>query len=268
MEILLHTIALEPARWTPRRVSQPLSTLLPVIASAGFREIEVFEPHLGDSPTSPEIRDLFASSGLTPSILSSYLDINPNVTSDATLDRGIDTLSARIAFYGFKKIRLFPGSKIPPSDAAAFQVVTERFKHLASKIQNAEILLETHDGSIADDPAAVVRLVSEIDQPHVGLLFQPTCFKNIDTVWEQIRLQKPYIRHIHLQNRNPDISFSPLPSGIVSWPKIIAELAPLKSATLEFVSSAICTPESFDLAESLAQAKSEAEYAKNLFQNP
>ena len=77
MKIYLHTIALEPARWTAQRVSQNLIDLLPVIAEAGFPEVEVFEPHLTSETTSGEIRDAFARFGITPVILSSYLNMNP-----------------------------------------------------------------------------------------------------------------------------------------------------------------------------------------------
>lgn len=265
MEILLHTIALEPARWTPTRVSQSLADLLPAISSAGFRELEVFEPHLSGETLSENIRSAFAAANLKPVILSSYLNVDPSVTPDSELDKQIDAISARVDFYGFEKVRIFPGPGIDPSDKESVKTATGRIKRLAERVRNAEILLETHDGSIADDPAAIVTLVEEVAEPHVGLLFQPTRFSQIDAVWEQIRLQKPHIRHIHLQNRKPDVSFAPMESGIVPWPEIIRELGPACGATLEFVSCAICPVEAFDLGEALAQARSEADYVQKLF---
>ena len=85
MDLLFHTIALEPARWTPQRTSRDLAGILPPIASAGFRRIEVFEPHLTDATTSPKIRDAFRSL-ISPEILSSYLNLNTPESSPAQVD--------------------------------------------------------------------------------------------------------------------------------------------------------------------------------------
>ena len=46
MEILLHTIVFEPARWTPKRVSLTLQEILPAIARTGLRKLEIYEHHL------------------------------------------------------------------------------------------------------------------------------------------------------------------------------------------------------------------------------
>jgi len=175
VNLLLHTIALEPARWTPARVSRPLTELLPDIAAAGFRALEVFEPHLGKETVSPAIRDCFASLGIAPVILSSYLDLNPARTSDALLQKLESILAERITYYGFKKVRLFPGSGMNPHDNAAIARFIERVRSLAYRIYPAQVLLETHDGSLADYPALPAGLMSQLPS-NVGLLYQPTVF--------------------------------------------------------------------------------------------
>jgi len=264
MKIYLHTIALEPARWTAQRVSQNLIDLLPVIAEAGFPEVEVFEPHLTSETTSGEIRDAFARNGVTPVILSSYLNMNPAVTSDAQVDALADQIAERIAFYGFQKVRLFPGAGMKPGDAEGIRILRERIQRVAARIPGADILLETHDGSVADDPQVLVQLVRDLGHPRIGLLFQPTYFKDVDLVREQFQLEKPYIRHIHLQNRNPDGSFAGMESGTVPWPEILREISEGVESTLEFVPVGICGVESFDLAKTVDQVQSEAAYVRRL----
>jgi sugar phosphate isomerase/epimerase len=262
MNLLLHTIALEPARWNPRRVSRPLTDILTPIAAAGFHDLEIYEPHLGVETASSEIRDAFERLKLLPIILSSYLNLNPTETSDAALDDGILRLAERIAFYRFQKVRLFPGSGVKPSDQWATDAFMARLDCLLQRIPPVEILLETHDGSIADDPALLVRLMDRLPS-NVGLLYQPTIFTP-QAALDQFRLQKPFIRHLHLQNRNPDFSFATLAEGVIPWPEIIAEMKDKADATIEFVPLGIRPEEFFDFKATLRQAREETDYVRSL----
>ncbi len=264
MNIYLHTIALEPARWTQQRVSQKLTDLVPLMAEAGFSEIEVFEPHLTAETISEEIRQCFEDHAVTPVILSSYLNLNPTVTDDAQIDLLVDQIAERIAYYGFRKIRLFPGSGMKPDDVEGIRILRDRVRRVAARIPDTEILLETHDGSVADDPQAIVRMLQEIDHPKVSLLFQPTFFQDVDLILDQFRLQKTFISHIHLQNRKPDASFERMADGIVPWPRLLAEIGGEVNATMEFVPVGICGVESFDLAKTLDQVKSEVAYVRQI----
>ena len=268
MNVLLHTICLEPARWTPRRVSQPLATLLPAIAGAGFRQLEVFEPHLALDADEAALPGLFAKLGLEPVVLSSYLNLAPAATTDADFEKGAEALETRVARFGFRKVRLFSGMGIQPTDEAAIAVVQARVAALAQRLPGVEFLLETHDGSIADAPERIVQFVKELALPNVGLLFQPTLFEH-DASLSQLALQEPYIRHVHLQNRaaGDRNQFRPLAEGAVPWRKIIERLAatgrPIE-ATLEFIPSAICTVEAFDLKRSIAEAVAEAQFIRGI----
>jgi sugar phosphate isomerase/epimerase len=264
MNILFHTIAIEPARWTPQRVSQPLTELLPHIAKAGFRDIEIYEPHLTAETVSREIKDALAANGLNPVILSSYLSLNPAVTTDAQAGEKIAQIAERIAFYGFKKLRLFPGPGMNPADADGVAAYIARTKALVARLPDTEILLETHDGSLADDPATVVRIVQEIAAPNVGLLFQATNFPKPETIMPQFHVEKPFIRHLHLQNRMTDGSFVRLNEGVILWPQILKELGDTVDATLEFVPVGICPVGQFDLAATIKQAVDEADYVRAL----
>jgi sugar phosphate isomerase/epimerase len=263
MDLLFHTIALEPARWTAQRISQELAALLPEIAAAGFRRLEVYEPHLTGATTSPEIREAFRALELSPEILSSYLNLNPAATSCAEVEAGVERIRERAEYYGFRRVRIFPGPGVKPSDKETVAVLIERLEGLVAGLPGTEILLETHDGSVADDPEAIVRIVREIDAPSIGLLYQPTVFEP-EAALRQFALQRPFIRHVHLQNRYADSSFSPLREGVVPWDRIIAQLDKSVTGTLEFVPVGICPMEKFDLGETLAQAGSEAEYIRGL----
>ena len=264
MELLFHTIVVEPARWTPQRTSQTLTAILPDIAAAGFHRIEVFEPHLTAAATSREILEAFRSLKLSPEILSSYLNLNPVKTSPEQLDAGIEEIRARINFYGFRRVRIFPGAGMSPSDTSAVSGFTKGLEHLASGLPDVEILLETHDGSLADDPATITQIVRDLGAPTVGLLYQPTFFEP-EKALRQFELQRPFIRHVHLQNRHLDLSFATLRDGVIPWPRILGQLDKTVTATLEFTPAGICPLEKFDLAATLREAQSEAAYISGIW---
>lgn len=258
MEIFFHTIALEPARWTPRKVSLSLFALLPKIAEAGFRTVEIFEPHLREESERPGIRNLLRDAGLQPAILSSYLDLAALPEND--VPAAFAALDETLRFFGFSKVRIFPGPRIAPEDDAAVTVFTRRLESLAEQLSGFEILLETHDGSIADDPRRIVQIVKDLGAPHVGLLFQPTIFDGKTEV-AQFSLQKDFVRHVHLQNRKPDKSFETLENGVTPWRSLLNDLPSGVNASLEFVPAGICPEAEFDLEAVLAQAVREKEAA-------
>lgn len=262
MEILFHTIALEPARWTPQRVSQSLTTLLPRIARAGFRAVEIYEPHLREDALRPAIRESLEKNALTPEILSSYLDIAALAAGD--LPAAVAALEETLRYFGFRKLRLFPGPKISPADIAAVETFAARLALVADRLEGIEILLETHDGSIADDPNRIVALVKDLALPNVGLLFQPTVFDG-EKAREQFAIQKEFIRHIHLQNRTPAGGFETLENGVTPWSRILREVPAGVSASLEFVPAGICPEEAFDLDVVLEQAVAEKAFVDALF---
>jgi sugar phosphate isomerase/epimerase len=253
MNILLHTIALEPARWVPQRVSQSLLELLPAIAPAGFRELEIYEPHLARHSVT-EIQSELAKSRLTPVVLSSYLELS------SYTDEQMALLRQRVADFGFKKVRLFP--KV--DSGVSVEQFTQRVKDVADALPDICILLETHDGSLADDPLLITRIVTELDLPNVGLLYQPTVFEG-EAAWRQLEIQRDWIRHVHLQNRTAEGRFTTLSSGVIPWPKILEALSFSVDVTLEFVPSGICDSiADFNLEATLRQAAVEKEYLRKL----
>jgi sugar phosphate isomerase/epimerase len=178
-------------------------------------------------------------------------------------------MEARIRRFGFRRVRLYPGLRVDPSDEPAVMAAAKRIALLAQRSPGIEYLLESHNGSIADSPSRLVQLVRELAVPNVGIVFQPTVFEREATL-RQVEAQGPWVRHLHLQNRavNDPAQFVRLGEGAVSWAEIVGALnaagAKTFTASLEFVPSAICSPEAFDLDRSLAEAVAETKYAESL----
>lgn len=263
--ILLHTIALEPARWTPARVSVPLVELLPVIAEAGFTEAEIYEPHLDHGDDAPGLRREMKKHGLNPAVLSSYLDLKPATMNDEAFLKGVERVTEYVRAYGFRKVRLFPSPATVPGEAG-WEILSGRIRQIAERLPQTEIVLETHDGSVADNPGNMVKLVEELDLPNVGLLFQPTVFE-AESTRRQFALQKPHIRHVHLQNRRKEDRgiFAPLDDGEVDWVQIITELKgrPV-DYSIEFVPAGIRPVEKFNQAETVREIREAAAFVRAL----
>ena len=119
-----------------------------------------------------------------------------------------------------------------------------------------EFLLETHDGSLADDPAQMVALVEASAAPNVGLLWQPTVFAPA-AARAQWEVQRAHVRHIHLQNRTADGKFCRLSDGVVPWEEILQSTGFGVDVSLEFVPSGICEVEDFELTTSVQEAVEE-----------
>lgn len=261
MEILLHTIALEPARWTPQRVARPLGEWLPAVREAGFTALEIFELHLALAADEAALSGELARLGLAPVILSSYLDL---AAAPDVFDAQAEALQRRVDRFGFRKVRLFPGrSPSPERTGETIALVAPRLRQLAEARPETEFLLETHDGSLADEPADVIAVLERCGRPNVGLIWQATRF-DAAAARRQFARQRAHIRHVHLQNRTADGGFVPLAEGVIPWGELLPDLPPGVGGTLEFVPSGICPPERFDLAASLREAVRECAWARSV----
>lgn len=259
---LLHTIALEPARWTERRVSICLAEIAERLVAYGFKYLEVFEPHLTGASDHLAIKCACRHFGLEMVVLSSYLDLSPLSSDEPTFKSALSDLEGLVESFQFDKVRLFPGHAVSPYDEAAFKELCYRVKIIAARMTRTEILLESHEDTIADSPQRLVDAIEAIARPNVGILFQPTRF-NWDETLSQYNLQKKYIRHMHLQNRSPKGGFSLLADGVVDWGKLLRGVS--CQTSLEFVPAGICLEEKFCIDEVLAQARSEMLVIQELY---
>lgn len=264
MNILLHTIALEPARWTPAKVSRPLSELLPAIAAAGFYKLEVFEPHITLAPSEDALAEAFKASNLSPVMYSSYLDISPATNPDEKYQPEIAALLGRVDRFGFRKVRFFPGRGVEliQTDGTADRVAA-RLRTLASERPDIEFLVETHDDSLADEPRRVLRVIEQCDRPNVGLIWQPTIFK-ADLAREQFAIQRAAIRHLHLQNRNSADRITTIGGGVIPWGELLESINFGADVTIEFLPTGLCSVEEFDLTTTLQEAVREFDYVVQL----
>ncbi len=245
-------------------MSRPLIELLPAIAAAGFYKLEVFEPHLALAPSEDALAEAFHAVHLAPIVFSSYLDLDPVTNPDESFGPQAKTLLARVERFGCRKVRFFPGrgSELIHSDETV-DSLAGRLRVFANERPDMEFLLETHDGSLADDPMCVLRVLETCGAPNVGLIWQPTIFK-VEAAREQFALQKSAIRHVHLQNRTNEDRFTTLGSGIIPWGELLKSINFGADVTIEFLPTGLCSVEEFDLTTTLQEAVREFDYVVRL----
>jgi sugar phosphate isomerase/epimerase len=263
MNILLHTISLEPARWLPARVSQSLIEMLPSIAKSGFRQLEIYEPHLAAAHDPEALKSSLAVNGLAPVILSSYLPLDPSRATEGDFEASIENTVNLVKRFGFQKIRLFPGLGMRPGDSDGVAVFERRLRRLAVRLPETEILLETHDNSLADDPELIVRIVEEAGLPNLGLLFQPLKFTDPVHAVQQFLLQKKHIRHVHLQNRDAEMGVVRIGSGLIPWSEMLPQLDAGVGASIEFVPAGMVPQQAFRQDEAIREAAEDAETVRS-----
>ena len=238
--------------------------LLPAIAAAGFYKLEVFEPHITMAPSEDALLEGFRSANLSPVVFSSYLDINPATNPEQSFQPQFAALLARVERFGFRKVRFFPGrgAALVQTDETADRMAA-RLRTLASERPETEFLLETHDGSLADEPGRVLRVVEQCGLPNVGLIWQPTLFK-ADAAREQFATQRKAIRHFHLQNRTSADRITTLGSGVIPWGELLESFNFGADVTIEFLPTGLCPLEEFDLTTTLQEAVTEFDYVVQL----
>ncbi len=270
MHILLHTIALEPARDLAQRVSRPLIEHLPAIAGAGFPKLEIYEPHLTLAPDEAALRAALAEYRITPLFLSAGLDLTAPESAEAGWTMQAHEMFARVEQYGFKKVRLSPGRAVPADDSReAFDAIArlsaERLCWLADNRPEIEFLLDPHPHSLADQPVWLARWLREIERPNIGLVWRPTVW-DADAARAQFALQRPYIRHFHLLNRPPGVfdRFSTLRDGVIPWPEFLGAPPFQIDASIAFVPASTTDPETFDVTAVLQEAVAEFQHLVEL----
>lgn len=257
--VYLHTIALEPSRWTPDKVWRPLPELLPEIAAAGFTELEIFEPH-AEKIGFENLKHTLDTFALRSPILSSYIRIGVE-DEEAEI---IEKLRRGVIDGKFSAVRLFPGKSRVAGDQEAVKRFTTQMAKLANALPQVDFLLETHDGSLGEESDVIVNVLKDLQNPKIGLLWQPLIFTR-EEARRQFALQQPWIRHYHLQNRNKDNQFVEIFSGLVPWEEFLT--AHPVNASVEFVRAGLKPAADFSLADALAEARTAQEIALKIL-NP
>lgn len=273
MQILLNTIALEPNRWTERRIPHfKLVDLLGPIEAAGFRSLEVWQNHV--ALLRPEeletLRQRVQQAGIALSIVGMYpafhLDGSEREGELARWDGMFDIAE----MLGARALKVMPG-RVPSAQMTA-QIWDRSVEFVREACRRAEkrgliIPLETHAGTVADDPDALLRFLRAVGSEALKVCWQPFDFSSTQKAIELYDRLAPYVVHLHLQgHRGTEVAL--LEESDLDYARVLSHI--LASGfdgylSIEFVQDCVVdAPERLDLNRVLANAQADMRFVESV----
>ncbi|NLF16850.1 MAG: sugar phosphate isomerase/epimerase [Lentisphaerae bacterium] len=139
------------------------------------------------------------------------------------MSRAIDNAKA----LGARSIRVCPGRGEDPAIVPSLVPFFRRAAAYAAS-QGVYLGMENHMGSIAGNPAAVMRLVRAVDSPHFGILFEPAnlmqCGVDCRAAYAAFR---GWIVHVHVKDahiRDGAYERTMLGEGVIDYAWVVGAL--------------------------------------------
>lgn len=176
-----------------------------LMAQSGFAKVDLWggPPNYASDPAECDPADLKQKAdayGLQIANLGTYPGRKFfEVGEDAELremQRTIDIAH----FLGSRSIRVSPGHDEDPATADAMVSFFQKSAAYAAE-KNVFLGMENHAGSIAGHPDLVMKLVTAVDSPHFGILYEPAnlmaCGVDYRDAYEVF---KGWITHVHVKD--------------------------------------------------------------------
>ena len=193
---------------------KPYDYALRVLADSGVYRADLWgrEPHFPELPTDDQLTAIEAAStatGVAIANIGSYpgrdFISDDEAARDAEMQRMRVTIDAARRL-GARSIRVMPGQgddpaivdRIAPLMAESAAYAEERGVYLG---------MENHRGSIAGDPATILRLCETVGSSHFGVLYEPCNLWHAGVDYrEDFALLSDWIIHVHIKDgrRTPD----------------------------------------------------------------
>ncbi|MHB8890717.1 MAG: sugar phosphate isomerase/epimerase family protein [Candidatus Limnocylindrales bacterium] len=215
-----------------------LSEALDLFAAAGLDGAEIIWqdgyksaiPETDDGTALGAAKAQARSLGLTIGCLTPYIT-NLNSLDDDVRNRDIVRLSTAIdvaAELGAPRMRVYGGTLIdgeaPDDVSSKWTRLVDALRPLGDRAARHGVVLciENHFSTMTVSAADTVRLVSEVDSPGVGILYDQAnlAFTHREPFEEAVSVQAPWIRHVHVKDLefiHPDRPLST--SGVASVAK-------------------------------------------------
>lgn len=181
-----------------------------------------------------EVADLMDEAGLETSsygiyyVLGSFEDFDPYIEVAKVL--------------GASTMRVWAGEKgSADTDSDERQKIVDdanRIGELAAK-EDLRISLEYHAGTLTDTPESAIKLMEEINSPHVLLYWQPAESLTVDERLESLETLSQWVTNVHVFNWEDFYNRFPLADAFDEWKQyieMISEGSPYEqNYLLEFV---------------------------------
>lgn len=206
-EILLNTIALDPNRWLPnRRPFFPLTQLLPAIAAAGFRRLEVWQYHL-HWLKEPEIREL-AALATSLDVRCTALGLYPKLRAIGAERKAqwkhVHRLIEIAAFLDCRTVKIWFGDVGSGVISNREEERSIAFLHdlleLAARY-GLTVTGELHANTLLDSVDSALCYLDLLAAPNLKICFQPLDFTDTESTIQAYQSLAPHVTHLHFQGQ-------------------------------------------------------------------
>jgi len=273
MEILLNTIAVEPNRWTEGKVPYfKLADLVDEIAAAGFHSLEVWQNHVATlGPGGVEsLKQRLADAGVSVPILGMYPIFHlEGAERDEELAR-CDAMFDLAEVFGARTLKIMPGRT--PSAEMTPELWDRSVAFVREVIRRSEhsgviIPFETHAGTVADDPDALLRFLEAVGSERLKVCWQPFDFQSTEKAIQLYEKLAPRVVHLHLQGRRGE-EMALLEDSDIDYGEVLSHMFARGFdgyISIEFVADCVVdSPEQFDLGAVLANAQKDRRFIESV----
>jgi sugar phosphate isomerase/epimerase len=186
---------------------RPLEETLDIIATAGFRKVDLLArmPHFSLDPTecnAVDLQHLAHARGLQIANLGTY--VGAGFASDdpavqqrewADMQRAIDLA----AYFGARSIRVRPGDDSP----ACLDRIVPWFQRSAEYAANYGVCMgfENHGGGISGQPKLCAELSNKVGSRYFGVLYEPCNLMHAGVDYRYaLHVMHEHVTHVHLKD--------------------------------------------------------------------
>jgi sugar phosphate isomerase/epimerase len=273
MEVLLNSIALEPNRWTPKKIPHfRLRQLLPAIAGAGYDAVETWQNHvallgsdeigaLKEAAAENEIR--FPIVGMYPSF---HLEGEERRQELHRFDEMIK-IGGRLGFDLLKVMSGGVSSEDMTPDVWDRSVAFVREVLSRTHQWGVDIAFELHGGTVADDPETLLRFFDEVGSERLKVCWQPLGFQSTEPAIELYDRLSDRVAHLHLQGRR-DGEMTLLKDAEIDYREVLGHMFDEGFdgyVSIEFVRGCVVdSPDDMDLGAVLENARKDREFIEGV----
>lgn len=273
MQILLNSIAVEPNRWSEGKIPHfRLESLLEDIARAGFDAIEVWQNHLAllEGEEVESLVETARSFNLGFPIIGMYPRFHlEGEEREAELNR-FRSMAEKMNLIDADIIKLMPGG-LPSGDLnpELWEKSVGFMREVLEATAQYDILftLETHGGTVADDPDALERFMEDLNSERIEVCWQPYDFSSTGKAIKLFDRFSGEITHLHLQGRKGG-DMELLEHADIDYRQVLGHIFNSDFdgyISIEFVRDCVVdSPDKFDLQRVLDNARRDREFVESI----
>jgi sugar phosphate isomerase/epimerase len=273
VEIVLNTIALDPNRWTEKKVPYfRVEDLIEPIAAAGFKALEIWQPHLTTlRPAEVQrLKPRVDDAGISVPILGMYPIFHLEGREREEELARWDQMFGFADVFGACILKVMPGRT--PSAEMTPRVWDRSVAFVQEVLRRSEengtiIPCETHAGTVADNPETLLRFIGEVGSDRLKVCWQPFDFGSTRKAIELYDKLAPHVVHLHLQGRRGR-EMELLEESDIDYREVLAHIFASGFdgyLSIEFVRDCVVdSPEQFDLDTVLANAQRDRRFVESV----